>query len=319
MEIDVSVIIPTYNHEKYIEKAIRSVLDQKVNFNMEVFIGEDCSTDKTKDVLKKIEPELPDNFHILYREKNLNDGNFTDLYSRMNGRYFIILEGDDYWIYNQKLQKQFDFLETHPDYVAVAHNARVVDENDRTLRWRCHECYKEEYTINDFKKGLFPGQTATVMRRNYFKYNLFDYNIDIPGYPGDRLKAFLMVANGRVHCIQEEWSAYRLVVSHGSSYAATSSREYDKDLLFYNKLFDYARRNNCRKEVRMATEELLMWFLFGCMLLKRCNVGRKKFFGYFGKMKYKGKCGLYIFQQVCLLPKKRYIYIKECKQRNSVL
>lgn len=318
-QVDVSVVIPTYNHEKYIEQCIKSVCMQKINFNLEVIIGEDCSKDKTREVLKRLEPTLPSYFQIYYRKKNLRGGNFTDLFSRMRGRYFIILEGDDFWTYENKLQIEYDFLENHPDYMAVAHNAQVVNEFGEPIKWRCHECYNTEYTIWDFRKGLFPGQTATVLRRNYYLYDLFEHNIDIPGYPGDRIKAFYAVANGRVHCIQEKWSAYRFVLSHGSSWSANSKRLYDKDLIFYQSLYEYAIRNQLSKDVRIVTEELYMWFLFTCLLRHRCELTWGKFIKQSMKMKYKARCFGYILMRLVYMPIEKIKYKRENQLKREAI
>lgn len=189
--VDISIIVAVYNHEKYIEKAIQSILMQKGDYSYEVLIGEDCSTDNTRKVLKKMEPSLPAQFHIFYREKNMGamgENNFNDLYSRSRGKYYIVLEGDDYWTYEYKLQKQFEFLESHPDYLAVAHNTEVVDENNMPLGWDYPECKHTEYTIYDFRKDLLPGQTTTILMRNYFANDLFDWHLEPSNFPGDRKK-----------------------------------------------------------------------------------------------------------------------------------
>lgn len=318
-EIDVSVIIPTYNHENYIEECIKSVCMQKINFNMEVLIGEDCSTDKTREVLKKLAPSLPSCFKIIYREENLNHGNFVDLYSRMNGKYFITLEGDDYWTYDHKLQEEYDFLESHPDYTAVAHNAQVVNEYGKPIKWRCHECYKNEYTIWDFRKGLFPGQTATILRRNFYTFDLFDHSIDIPGYPGDRIKAFYAIANGKVHCIQKKWSAYRLVISHGSSCAATSKRLYDKDMIFYRNLYEYAIRNQLSDDVKLVTEQMYSWFAFTCLLRKRCGIDKQAFLDIISKMAHKDRCKLYVFRRLMYIPIEKLKYGREKRLKREAM
>ena len=141
----VSVVIATWNHERYIEKAVRSVLIQNVNFEYEVLIGEDCSPDDTANVLRRMEPQLPDNFHIFYRPVNYGGHkNFQYLFDRAVGKYMIILEGDDYWTYEYKLQKQVDFLESNPEYIAVAHNMKMVDQNDNEkTKHSFLECKKE--------------------------------------------------------------------------------------------------------------------------------------------------------------------------------
>ena len=197
--VDLSIILPVYNHAPYIKQAIDSVLMQKVNFTYEVLIGEDCSTDNSREILKGLEKDLSSNFHIFYREKNMGgkgEGNFNDLYKRMKGRYFIVLEGDDFWTYAYKLQKEYDFLEAHPDYIAVAHDTEVVDEHGNKRHWTYPCCRKSEYTRWDFRKGLLAGQTTTIMVRNYMNDPSIDTRLLPSNFPGDRKKAFLFIANG---------------------------------------------------------------------------------------------------------------------------
>lgn len=273
-EIMVSVVMPTYGHEKYIEQAINSVLMQKVNFNYEVLIGEDCSPDKTRDILRVMEPNLPDYFHIFYREKNMgmgSTGNAADLLKRAIGKYVITLECDDYWIVNDKLQRQVDFLETHLDYLAVAHNTKVVDVNGiEIIDYKYPECKTTEYTLNDFLKGTLSGQLTTIMvRREYYNLPVLKA---IPGYPGDRLKNFKMAAFGKVYCIQEKMSAYRYVVSSGYSYSATIEKQYkeskydvwkEKSLKMYKNMIEYSVNHIKTKESILVSEKLyfsMLWW-----------------------------------------------------------
>ena len=85
-----------------------------------------------------------------------------------------MLEGDDYWISENKIEHQIEFLEKHPDYIAVAHNCVVVDENNKEINESYPECKLTEYSIKEFFYNVLPGQTATVMHRNYVKENLFE-------------------------------------------------------------------------------------------------------------------------------------------------
>lgn len=282
-EIKLSILVPTYNHEKYIEECINGILMQKVDFSFEVLIGEDCSKDHTADVLRKMEPDLPSNFHIFYREKNMgigDMGNLDDLILRSKGRYIAILEGDDFWRYDTKIQKQVDFLDAHPEYSAIAHNCVVVDRDSVEIGKKYTECKDEEYTFEHYINDILLGQTATVIhRREYYKYyeefvkkyKLYEF------YPGDRLKAFLLLVMGRVKCIQEPWSAYRYVPTEGSSYSATVPED-DKfkrnQLLFFKSLHVYA------KETGKETAVIPSGKVYYMFLFKRClrNGGFKDFF-----------------------------------------
>ncbi|MCR4922827.1 MAG: glycosyltransferase, partial [Lachnospiraceae bacterium] len=112
-EPKVSVIFITYNHEKYVEKALKSVLDQKTDFDFEVIVGEDCSTDSTRAVINDLlarEEYKKRTVKLLYREKNLGRPTLNVYQTTMEcrGEYLAYLEGDDYWSDPLKLQKQVD-------------------------------------------------------------------------------------------------------------------------------------------------------------------------------------------------------------------
>ena len=113
----VSVVITSYNHEKYISQAIESVLMQKVD-ELEIIIGDDCSTDRTPEILDKYKKRYPDKIVILKDDKNLGiTKNLERCIKRTTGRFVAICEGDDYWIDDEKLQKQVDFLVSNKDWV----------------------------------------------------------------------------------------------------------------------------------------------------------------------------------------------------------
>ncbi len=117
MKPKVTVVIVTYNHEAFIAEALESVLMQKTSFDFDILIGEDASTDKTKDILESYREKYPDKIKPVYREKNLGlVKNFADLLLRARGEYLATLAGDDFWTDEYKLQKQADFLDKHPEY-----------------------------------------------------------------------------------------------------------------------------------------------------------------------------------------------------------
>ena len=269
-----SVVVPTYNHEKYIKECIDSILMQKVNFEYEVLIGEDLSPDGTACVLKEMEPDLPDNVRIFYREKNMGlgkNGNARDLHSKAKGKYVVTIEGDDYFTDKCKLQKQVDFLEKHPEYFAVAHGCTVVDEHSKEKDEEYPDCPDLEYTYKHFMDGTMPGQLATVMYKNdyypietkfYYDYKLYDF------FPGDRLKAFLMLTQGKIKIIRKKWSAYRHVTSGGSSYSANvkADDKYKRnELLFYKSLFNYSKENADNRAIKISGKMYFSVYLRRCL------------------------------------------------------
>lgn len=246
-DIMLSVIVPTYNHEKYIVKALDSIKMQKTQYRFEVLVGEDASTDGTRKVLEEYEQLNPGFLTVFYREKNLrldinSPGNGQDLRHKAKGKYLITLEGDDFWTDEYKIETQVSFLEKHSDVIAVAHNCVVVDENSVPNGENYPECKNFEYTMADYFNNIFPGQLATVMTRNFVKYDLCDYSIlEKRLSPGDSLMYYMLLCSGRVCCLQKSMSAYRHVVSSGSSYSANIKYDYNKELHWYKEFMNYAK------------------------------------------------------------------------------
>jgi len=109
-EVLVSVIMLVYNHEAYIAQAIEGVLMQKTNFKYELIIGEDCSTDNSKEIIREYHKKYPDIIYPVYWKKNVGaNKNANTIRARARGKYIATCEGDDYWCDEDKLQNQIDF------------------------------------------------------------------------------------------------------------------------------------------------------------------------------------------------------------------
>lgn len=116
----VAVWMVTYNHGEFIEKAIESVMMQKTTFQYKLFIGEDFSTDNTREICKKLKEEHPDKIELFLHDKNIgSNANGIFMYEqcfKSEAKYIALLEGDDYWTDPYKLQKQVDFLNVNPEF-----------------------------------------------------------------------------------------------------------------------------------------------------------------------------------------------------------
>ena len=253
-DIILSVIVSVYNHERYISEALDSILMQKTNFKMEVLVGDDFSTDNTRDILREYEKNHPGFFTMFYRDHNMFREAVTsskDLMNRAKGKYVIVLEGDDFWTDENKLQKQVDFLESHPEYIAVAHNCIIVDENSKPTGRKYHECKDTEYTLEHYALDILPGQNATVMRRNLNKNPLIDTSfMDLNIMPGDRR-------------MQQTMSAYRYITSGGSSFSATQKFDYNQKYRWHFEQLKYANKVKNKKAVKCAEMLLLKLVLTG--------------------------------------------------------
>ena len=169
----VSVGIFTYNQEKYIAQTIESVLIQKCNFDYEILIGEDCSTDGTLKICKEYADKYPDKIKLFAREKNLGlIKNYFDILEKCQGKYIAQCAGDDYWIDEYKLQKQFDFLESNEEYGLVHTSGYYLKKG------KLSEINTQDKTNGDVsKKALYWTTTSALtifFRRDLLKLIDFD-------------------------------------------------------------------------------------------------------------------------------------------------
>ncbi len=134
MELKVSIATVTYNHEAYLKKTLDSFLAQKTNFQYEIVIGEDCSTDRTRDVFYKYQNKYPEKIHVITSEKNVgSQKNALRTINACIGKYIAMCEGDDYWTDPYKLQKQVDFLEENSEYGLISSDINLIDTDGNLL------------------------------------------------------------------------------------------------------------------------------------------------------------------------------------------
>ncbi|SFF46453.1 glycosyltransferase family 2 protein [Sunxiuqinia elliptica] len=125
----VSICCITYNHQKYIRKALEGFLLQKTNFPIEVIIHDDASNDGTDEIIKEYSERYPELFiTILQTENQWSQGirpSPTYVWPRARGKYIALCEGDDYWTDPNKLQRQVDFLEENPEFSFCCHRYKI--------------------------------------------------------------------------------------------------------------------------------------------------------------------------------------------------
>lgn len=166
----VSVAMITYNHEKFIAQAVESALMQETDFDYEIVIGEDCSSDGTGEILKAYQEKHPDKIRVLAREKSLGmHRNLVDVHQSCIGQYIALLEGDDYWTDPHKLQRQVDFLDSHPECSICFHSAkRVFEDGSQEPSILPSTSRKEFYTLEDLLEGNFIPTCSVMFRRGLF-------------------------------------------------------------------------------------------------------------------------------------------------------
>lgn len=214
--IIVSVCMITYNHENFIAEAIEGVMMQTTGFPVELVIGEDCSTDNTRNICLGYKEKYPDKIRLLLPEKNLGmTQNFINTLQACTGKYIAICEGDDYWTDPLKLQKQVDFLEAHPDYGLVATKFSILD-NHNLVNWEMasEEC---DFSFENFLQHNRIGTlTACFVRNLVIKYENEINPVSKHWNMGDSPLWLYISANSKVKYIPDVTAVYRVLPNSAS-------------------------------------------------------------------------------------------------------
>lgn len=144
-----TAIIFTYNHNDTIAKCIESLVNQKTSYPYEIHIWDDASIDGTSDICRKYAAQYPEKIKLIVQEKNTFCGPYCEMQSfaaikSIRTPYFCIIDGDDCWCDENKIQIALDFLENHPEYVGFAHDTLQVNKYDNTIHSYVHDLLKQD-------------------------------------------------------------------------------------------------------------------------------------------------------------------------------
>lgn len=229
----VSVFCITYNHEKYIRDAIKGFLMQKTNFNFEIVIHDDASTDGTIDILMEYEKKYPELIRVIYETENQYskfsnppEFFFSVMRRELKGKYIAMCEGDDYWTDTNKLQMQIDYMKSHSGCMMTAHNATIL--NCITSERKKFISHREEkdLSINEIVSESIP-TASYVCRREAFDMEDFFLDIDV----GDYSLQLYCFAKGKVHYFDQDMCVYRYL-SEGS-WASKQGKNFCHTLRYY--------------------------------------------------------------------------------------
>ncbi len=225
----VSITCLAYNHEKYIRDCLEGFLFQKTNFPFEVLVHDDASTDTTPVILKEYAAKYPDIIKPILRETNLHSVpghrslNLINL-DRAQGKYVAMCEGDDFWCSPYKLQKQFDFMEAHPDYSICACGIYYLNHLHKSYTPQGFPAEEWPLPQDIACKRIFfnahPLHTPAVFFRMDALRAIQDlFQRDILNAPmGDTQLFYHLATQGLVGYIRERMATYRQHASSSSSY-----------------------------------------------------------------------------------------------------
>lgn len=252
--MEISILLLTFNHEKYIRQAVESILSQDIKVSYEVIIFDDASTDNTPSILKEYKNKFPNKIKLFLNKKNryYPTKNIYFLFSKARGKYIAVIEGDDFWVNNQKIQVQYEFLESHSRYSACMTGVVVVDENGHILDEMNLYCKKRDnkYTFEDFRKLVMPGMGVSFFGRNYFDKKEFSIFYQASKNMGDITLYMLYILRGDIYQMDGKMAAYRYIRKEGeTNYNSMQKdnlyKEYDI-FKYWIKLENYVRKNHER-------------------------------------------------------------------------
>ena len=278
----VSVLITTYNQEDFITQALNSVLGQEVNFDCEIVIGEDASTDRTREIILELQQRHPDKMRVYLRDaidserdRALGVGGKTNFVKGLHacqGQYVALLDGDDYWTAPDKLQKQVEFMDAQPECAICFHNVEVFHENQSgEPRNMCPADQKRFSTLEDLINGIAIPTCSIMFRRGlverlpqwFHEIKMGDWALNIliaqsgnAGYLGDVMAAYRVHESGewsrlsRIQRVQETITFFEQMDRHmGFQYHRLFKRALSKSYLDlaleYDKAGEPGRARQC--------------------------------------------------------------------------
>ncbi|MBQ6204740.1 MAG: glycosyltransferase [Prevotella sp.] len=228
-QIVVSIQCLTYNHAPYIRQCLDGFVMQKTSFYFEAIVHDDASTDGTQDIIREYEKKYPNIIKPIYQKENQysksKHGNITNLISsKCKGKYIAICEGDDYWTDPYKLQKQVDYLESHPKCGMCYSNFSKYNQKYRTFS---HNCLKKEQVqkynnLHDWiKLTPYAGPMTWLYRRDVMSSRPSFNTID-----GSFVTFSYFLAESKVHCLFEDNTAVYRVLEDSASHSRDITKQY---------------------------------------------------------------------------------------------
>ena len=222
--IMLSVVIISYNQERYIREAIESVINQKTNYEYEILLADDCSPDNTGKIMKEYAERYPELIRLLERPQNLGGAkNYLDACLKAKGKYITILEGDDYWCDENKIQSQVEFLEENPEYYATSHlqEGRNLDNEVKGYFPKNIRKNTTIFGVDDFIQNDKLFSSSATLFRNFFqdeekleKYKILNKLDDLIG---DAQMNIFLCSLGKIYVEAKPMMVYRMRNNDGNS------------------------------------------------------------------------------------------------------
>ncbi|MBM6721505.1 glycosyltransferase [Pseudoflavonifractor phocaeensis] len=278
--IRVSILLVTYNQHKYIRQAITSVISQNVNFRYELLIGDDCSTDLTKEIIDFFAKKYPDVIIPVYHAVNLGASeNFFSLLTKARGEYIALLEGDDFWTSSDKLRIQAEFLDMHQTASGCVHRTELVDKYgmplpQQKLAW---VRYRGKYCLRNYNGEQLPGHISGLMfRRCACPIGENSWILRAHRQISDRCIFLTLLSWGSIFCLPGTMSAYRVLREDSTANLThelyTANRHLYDEMQLYREMEVWVMQQLKRRVFfSLAKADVLTAALGGKQKLRCCS------------------------------------------------
>lgn len=231
--IAVSVLCTAFNHEAYIADALEGFVRQNTTFRYEVIVNDDASTDGTRSIIERYASLYPSIIVPVLHDDNQFSKGVSPIERFMlpaaRGKYIAFCEGDDCWIDDDKLQKQYEFLELHRDYSICIHNAMVIN-------YRSQCCYLTEPNDGDRDKSLAQlilegGGYINPTASFFFRKELLKERYKLKTPVGDHFMLIELAIKGKAHWMSKPMSVYRGYTE--TSWSVRDAKKSEKEIRDY--------------------------------------------------------------------------------------
>lgn len=214
-----TILLISYNHALYIKKAIDSILEQKTNYKFVIKIFDDCSTDGTQDIINEYAQKYPNLIETNISEENIGaQANILRAYKSVNTKYFALLECDDYWNNQNKLQLQIEALEKHPECTFASHNTMLININDKYRKKEDKKLVVHNkkmknlsiISINDLRELKYNYLThisSRIIRTNAINWNELN---NLENFLYDTCQFYYLLLKGDMYYIDKVMSIYNM-------------------------------------------------------------------------------------------------------------
>lgn len=229
----VSISCITYNHEPYIAQTLDGFLMQKTNFPFEVLIHDDASTDRTADIIREYEQNFPKIVKPIYQKENqYSQGkravSATWNFPRAQGKYIALCEGDDYWIDENKLQMQVDFLENNPEYGMCYTNFNLVSEKSKNIKQKALDTKK--WNLKNWI--ISPGYTCPPSW--CYRKELIKKIPKIDSCDGTFIYFAVFLYNTKVHCFKNSVTSCYRILKESASHSVSAKKIFMREVNLYD-------------------------------------------------------------------------------------